>query len=276
MEGSWSGKWRILLATAVLLVLAALGAMLWRSGAILRKSAKNPTSAGPAKAIESQTPDLTASNPGDKGHDQPGLSTDSAAPTSSAKTQTGKQSKPPDQSVAAKPLSKAAPAKQANEVHDAVLQPPAATPGNIAPVKKEEAPPNSAAEVPGTVPGALPTGVPNSVMNLVKDIPAAEPKMAAQKVRVSSGVAQGLLVRQVTPRYPAAARQARVQGTVALQVVIGKDGTVQSLHVLSGPSLLTQAAMDAVKQWRYKPYYLNGAPVEADTQINVNFNLSGE
>ena len=101
------------------------------------------------------------------------------------------------------------------------------------------------------------------------------PKVAVQKLRVSSGVAQGLLIHEVKPQYPTLARQARIQGTVVLQAVIGKDGTVQNLHVVSGHPMLTQAAIDAVKQWRYKPYYLNGEPVEVNTQISVNFTLTG-
>jgi periplasmic protein TonB len=84
------------------------------------------------------------------------------------------------------------------------------------------------------------------------------------------------VIRQVAPQYPALARQARIQGTVVLQAVIGKDGAVRSLHVLSGSPMLTQSAMDAVKQWRYKPYQLNGEPVEADTEINVKFTLPTE
>jgi len=88
-------------------------------------------------------------------------------------------------------------------------------------------------------------------------------------------VAQGLLVHEVKPQYPPLARQARVQGTVVLQAVIGKDGTVQNLQVLSGHPMLTRGAMDAVKQWRYEPCYLNGEPVEVDRQININFTLSG-
>jgi len=190
-------------------------------------------------------------------------------------TQTEEQAKPQDQSVAPRPLSKASPAKQANELHDGVLRPPAATPRNIAMVKREEAPPNGTAEMLGPIPGGLPNGVPNSVANIVRDIPVAVPKIAAQKVRVSSGVAQGLLVHQVTPQYPPMARQAHIQGTVVFHAVIGKDGTVQDLHVLSGHPMLIQSAMDAVRKWRYKPYYLNGEPAEADTQINVNFTLSG-
>ena len=77
------------------------------------------------------------------------------------------------------------------------------------------------------------------------------------------------------PAYPPIAAQAQVQGTVVLQAVIAKDGTVQDLRVVSGHPLLVAAAMDAVKQWRYKPYLLNDQPVEVDTQINVNFTLAG-
>ena len=97
--------------------------------------------------------------------------------------------------------------------------------------------------------------------------------VAPTKVRVSSGVAQGLLVHQVKPAYPTLAVQARIQGTVVLQAVIAKDGTVQDLRVVSGHPLLVQAALDAVRLWRYKPYLLNDQPVEIDTQINVNFTL---
>jgi periplasmic protein TonB len=172
-------------------------------------------------------------------------------------------------------LSKAPLAKRASELDDGVLRPPVAIPKNVVMVEEEEALPSGATEVPGSVPG-LPNGIPNSVINtIVRNIPPAMPRIATQKVRVSSGVAQGLLVHQVTPQYPQLARQARIQGTVVLQAVIGKDGTVQNLHVLSGHPLLIEAAVDAVRQWRYKPYYLNGEPVEVDTQINVNFTLSG-
>jgi protein TonB len=105
--------------------------------------------------------------------------------------------------------------------------------------------------------------------------PAVPEPVAPQKVRVSSGVAEGNLIHDVKPQYPALARQARIQGTVVLLAVIGKDGSVQNLHVKSGPPMLAQAAMDAVKQWRYRPYYLNGQPVEVDTQVNINFTLAG-
>lgn len=98
---------------------------------------------------------------------------------------------------------------------------------------------------------------------------------APQRVRVSAGVTQGMRVYDVAPRYPVEAKQARIQGLVVLAAVIGKDGNVQSLRVVNSPSpALSQAAMDAVQQWRYRPYILNGNPVEVDTQITVNFTLS--
>jgi len=79
----------------------------------------------------------------------------------------------------------------------------------------------------------------------------------------------------VAPEYPALARQARIQGTVVLQATIGKDGAIESLTLVSGHPMLAPAAIDAVKQWQYKPYFLNGDPVEVKTTINVNFTLAG-
>jgi protein TonB len=84
-----------------------------------------------------------------------------------------------------------------------------------------------------------------------------------------------MLMYQMRPQYPRLAVQARIQGTVVLQAVIGKDGTVQDLRLISGHPLLAPAAIEAVKQWRYRPYLLNNEPVEVDTQINVNFTLGG-
>ncbi len=111
---------------------------------------------------------------------------------------------------------------------------------------------------------------------IISSTPVAVPKVATpQRVRVSAGVTEGLLIHKVQPNYPPLARSARIQGQVVLQAVIGKDGTIQNLHAVSGHPMLTPAAIDAVKQWRYKPYFLNGEPVEVDTQITVNFTLAG-
>ncbi len=90
---------------------------------------------------------------------------------------------------------------------------------------------------------------------------------------MSQGVSQGLLIKKVQPNYPAQALTMRLQGQVELQATINKDGSVSNLKVLNGESILSRAALDAVRQWKYKPYYLNGEPVEIQTQIVVNFKL---
>ncbi len=91
---------------------------------------------------------------------------------------------------------------------------------------------------------------------------------------MGGNVQQTMLVEQPHPVYPALAKQARIQGMVTLNAVIGKDGHVVNLAVVKGHPLLIQAALDAVKDWVYKPTLLNGSPVEVVTQIDVNFTLS--
>lgn len=95
-----------------------------------------------------------------------------------------------------------------------------------------------------------------------------------QRIRVGAGIEAEKLIRQVQPVYPALARQARVQGTVRFTAVIGKDGTIQNLQLISGHPLLVQAAHEALNQWVYRPTLLNGEPVEVVTEINVNFALA--
>jgi periplasmic protein TonB len=90
---------------------------------------------------------------------------------------------------------------------------------------------------------------------------------------ISSVLAEGLLIQKVIPRYPPIAQEVRLQGTVVLQATISKNGTIENLHVMSGPAMLQQAALDAVAQWRYRPYLLNGEPVEVETTVNVEFKL---
>src|SRR5689334_2187857 len=138
-------------------------------------------------------------------------------------------------------------------------------------------PVSSIGGVVGGVPGGVPGGQMGGVIGgIISSTPVAVPKVATpQRVRVSQGVSQGLLIHQVKPNYPPLARQARIQGSVVLQAVIAKDGSIQGLHLVSGHPMLAPAAIEAVKQWRYKPYFLNGEPVEVETQITVNFTLAG-
>jgi periplasmic protein TonB len=96
----------------------------------------------------------------------------------------------------------------------------------------------------------------------------------AKPIHVSTGVQAAKLITQVNPAYPALAKQARVSGTVRLTAIIGRDGAIRNLQVMGGHPLLTPAALEAVKQWRYQPTLLNDEPVEVITQIDVNFTLS--
>lgn len=108
---------------------------------------------------------------------------------------------------------------------------------------------------------------------IISTTPANMPTSVPQVLKVSQGVSEGLLVKRVQPVYPEQARQMRVQGPVQLQATINKDGNISNVKVVSGNAQLARAAVEAVKQWKYKPYYLNNEPVEIQTQIIVNFKL---
>jgi TonB family protein len=116
---------------------------------------------------------------------------------------------------------------------------------------------------------------PPKSVRTITTTPASPQSPVVQRVRVSQAVTQSMSVSKVQPVYPPDARAARVQGSVVMAAIIAKDGSVQSLRVVSSASpMLEQAALDAVKQWKYRPYLLNGNPVEVDTQITVNFVLN--
>jgi protein TonB len=125
----------------------------------------------------------------------------------------------------------------------------------------------------GPGPGG-PIGVLNSLGTGVPVLPVTPRPAAVAPIRVSS-ISEGNLTRKVQPAYPPLARSARIQGMVMLQAVISKEGTIENLKVLTGHPMLVGAAVDAVRQWRYRPYVLNHEPVEVETQITVNFSLTG-
>jgi TonB family protein len=111
----------------------------------------------------------------------------------------------------------------------------------------------------------------STLSGLMSSASTSVPKPTLATVRISQGVSQGLLIKRVQPKYPQAALAVRAQGAVQIEATINKDGNVTNLKVLSGDPVLARAALEAVRQWRYKPYYLDGAPVEIQTQITVNF-----
>ena len=113
---------------------------------------------------------------------------------------------------------------------------------------------------------------PDTVAGLVNVSPTI-PKAAPQTLKISQGVSQGLLVKKVPPVYPQQALQMKIQGAVEIAATISKEGNITNLKILNGDPILGHAALDAVKQWKYKPYYLDSQPVDIQTQITVVFKL---
>jgi protein TonB len=180
------------------------------------------------------------------------------------------------------PPPAAAPVKIVKQVQTDIingqLRTPTKIPEKVQMIKEEDAPPPiMSAGVVGGVPGGIPGGQMGGVIGgIISSTPVAVPRVATpQRVRVSQGVTQGLLIRKISPNYPPLARQARIQGQVLLRAQISRTGDIENLQLISGHPMLAPAAIEAVKQWKYKPYILNGEPVEVDTEIMVNFTLSG-
>jgi protein TonB len=148
-------------------------------------------------------------------------------------------------------------------------------------IKEDELPPPSSAGgvVGGIVGGFGGGGVIGGIIGSVPvaapppEVKAAPKPVVPQRIPVGGNVQQAKLINQPKPVYPPLARQARIQGTVRFTAIIGVDGRIQNLTLVSGHPLLVPSAQEAVKQWVYQPTLLNGEPVEVVTQIDVNFTL---
>src|SRR5215475_7272801 len=150
---------------------------------------------------------------------------------------------------------------------------PKAIPKELKQIKEEAEPPDMGAGMVGGVPGGSSGGVLGGVIGGAGIAPPP-PKAAPKRVTVGGNVQAARLVNRVQPISPPLARQTRISGTVKLHAIIGKNGAVEQLQVVSGHPLLVQSALDAVRQWRYQPTLLNGDPVEVDTEIDVIFSLA--
>jgi periplasmic protein TonB len=152
------------------------------------------------------------------------------------------------------------------------LMQPRAIPKEVAVFKEADLPPDVINNAGNT--GGVFGGIPGQGMVAAVAPPPPKPT-APQRVKQGGNVTAASILQQTRPLYPALARQARIQGNVVLHAIIDKDGKVAQLEVISGHPLLVQSALDAVKQWRYKPTLLNGDPVEVDTTITVTFTMGG-
>ena len=266
-----------LFATLVLVLLAATGYMGWTR--LKPRLMAGRTAAAAAPAAPAAAP-ATVPSPGPQSRTvdaqlqpNPEITPDT---TNAGNVQPGEAKEPAVENEANSKPSAAKPAYEPPEV----VTIPAPQPTAPAPKPlqvKTELQRTQAAKPQEPMPLPSPSAVAaNTKTDLaaIMHTPTVVPTVApAQTVRVSQGVSQGLLIRRVQPIYPSQAMQMRLQGTVVLQAVINKQGIIKDVKAISGEPLLSRAAIDAVKQWKYNPYYLNGEPVDIQTQISVVFRL---
>jgi len=194
---------------------------------------------------------------------------------------------PPPPPPAASTASRPKVVKVASNIAYGRLRAPGRIPSKVQMIKDDDAPPTITGGVVGGVPGGISGGqldgviggIIGSTSSLAATPALFKPKPvvpSVQRVRVSPGVIKGLLIHRVEPIYPFLAQQGRIQGVVVLTAIIDKDGNVQRLQLVNGHPLLAPAAIEAVKQWRYKPFLLNGQPLEVETTVTVDFHLHNE
>jgi TonB family protein len=254
VEKPTAKKWMIIAAAGVSLIVVLVILAIWlfspAKPSITAKSvapAVHPTEA----QLVSNTPKPSPSTP--LTQHQPSAASQTQQAVASQPTTGNDQDVPPD--------------VQSKEM-DEQLAAPKRIPSDIKkPVVKDDAPP------PGfSASGIEGLGGSNSVGSVFNGArPVVKP--APGPVKISAGIAGGLLIQKTPPVYPAIAKSARVSGTVIIQATISKAGSVKDARVLSGPAMLRQAALAAVQTWRYKPYMLDNAPTEVETTVNVTFSL---
>jgi protein TonB len=193
---------------------------------------------------------------------------------------------PPPPPPAASTPSAAKVMKVTSNIANGRLRTPSRIPSRVQMIKEDDAPPPVAITggvvggVPGGIPGGELSGVIGGIISSSSSLAAAptlsKPVPTVQRVHISQGVTKGLLIYKVEPTYPPLAQQARIQGVVVLTAIIGKDGNIQNLQVVGGHPMLAPAAIEAVKHWRYKPFLLNGQPVEVETTVTVTFRVRSE
>ncbi|HEV3205868.1 MAG TPA: TonB family protein [Terriglobales bacterium] len=273
------GSRKILFAAVVLLAAAAAGYFGWT-----RMEANRPQPVAPPIVSAPATASLPAEPTPSATESQPPAGEITVTPQDSNPLIVTPSSSKPSAAVPVEPLGgkTSAPAKAAAEVDEAtVVKPPASAkeePSQPLVVKngpsvqpKKEAAVSEPELAPS--PTSITTGTDSGALSGLVNTNGATATQVVQTTKVSQGVSQGLLIKMVHPIYPPQAKQLRVEGKVELQANISRTGSITELKQLSGDPILGRAAIDAVKQWKYKPYFLNGEPIEIQTQITVNFKL---
>jgi protein TonB len=256
VEGGGKTK-AIVIVAAVVLLAASAGYLSWRNAGG-KKSAPTTTSQGLSTSTSAGTP-----NPHDNSISSEPGATDITLAGTGAPAAHATPSKPSPK-IESEPPSQPEPEPEVTQrlivKSDARRPAPASNPQD-----------QEAVQAPSAI-GMEASADPKALAS-ISNGPISVPKASPQLLRVSQGVMEGLVLKRVQPRYPSQALQMRIQGPVQLQATISKNGDIGNLKVVSGDAVLAHAAQEAVKQWKYKPYYLNGEPVQIETQILVNFRL---
>jgi len=266
------GSKKILIAAAIILALVAIGYLVYGKfstpnggAAVPPPNITSPAQSAPAPAPVS-SPDITLTTT-----PEPASSAD---PSSSSRTgQAAAASKPP--AAAGSPtVIRIAPNAITNPTaNSSVTAKPDSSPllvkANTAAIKAQAHADESEPQLPGQISDS--SANTSDLNSLMSTPPSSIPKLSPSTLKVSQGVSEGLLIKRVQPTYPPAAIAVHAQGSVQIEATINKEGYVTNPKVIHGNSILAQAAVAAVRQWRYKPYYLDGQPVEIQTQITVNF-----
>jgi protein TonB len=259
---------KMLIVAAVVLGLAAIGYVGYgRLGKASTTPAPQPTSA-PQDSSRPAPPVAPMSSPGNAPSTNTSGRASVANPVSAPKTAIAASSDRLSTGTAASPVTRiavttAAPL-EARKPDSSPLLVKSNAPG--APQARVEEP---APQLPGSL--AIPSANQTSLNGVISSTSSSLPKLSLSTLKISQGVSEGLLIKRVQPKYPQAALSVHAQGAVQIEATINKEGVVTNPRVLSGDPILAQAAVEAVRQWRYKPYYLDGQPVEIHTQITVNF-----
>lgn len=264
-----SNKKALIIVGVVVLLAALAGFLGWKN-----MGGKSAPSNSPAPTTEPASPGAASPTP------------DASNRSTTGSAETGRENVPQHAAAEATPaVSKPSPSTR-TAAHEPVAskpepssEPAPAEPETPAFVVKNEQPhivkKTTQDAEPAVAPSAIgvASGTDSNALTAISTAPVSVPKPSTDVVKVSQGVSEGLVLKRVAPRYPMQAIQMRKEGLVQLQATITKTGSITNLKVLTGDPTLAKAAVDAVRQWKYKPYYLDGEPVDIQTQISINFKL---
>jgi TonB family protein len=273
-SGGLSANKKMLIAAVIVLALAALMYLGYgwfvrsRTPAASQSVSLNQGSANPTAEVDPQPSATPAPSPSKPGGPNAAISTPPANP---AHTPSSGQPLAGAGKTTVISISASAGAHDVTPPDEPEIRKPDSKPLRVKStgigVKNQRQADESAPQLPAIVASANE----NNLSGVMSSGSTSVPKLSLTTVKISQGVSEGLIIKRVQPKYPRTALQAHAQGAVQIEATINKEGFVTRPKVLSGEPVLARAALEAVSQWRYKPYYLDGAPVEIQTQITINF-----